>query len=211
MRGGPRLRAVARFALTEFGPIIGFGLLAAIWGVKVAIAGSIAIILVDTAWRRIKRVPLTRTYVLFSGLTLVFGLVDLVAVEPMLLKFESVLTNLVTAATFALGARGRTPLLQQFAEQRAGAPLPARADVRRFFQLFTLAWAAYFVLKALFYLWVALSFPLAQAVAIRSVVGSLSFALLLAVSVTQGRRLFDLCQRLRLLPPVPTREEGAEV
>jgi hypothetical protein len=37
-----------------------------------------------------------------------------------------------------------TPLPQKIAEPRQGAPFPDRKDVRRFCELFTLAWAGYF-------------------------------------------------------------------
>ena len=42
-----------------------------------------------------------------------------------------------------------------------------------------------------------------EAMALRSVVGSASFGLMILVSATQGRRLFFLCRRLGLLPKPP--------
>ena len=41
-----------------------------------------------------------------------------------------------------------------------------------------------------------------EAIAVRSVVGSASLGLMVVLSFTQGRRLFLLCQRMGLLPPV---------
>jgi hypothetical protein len=117
-----------------------------------------------------------------------------------MLKYESVITNLVTCGLFVLGAGGPKPMIQEAAEQRQGAPFPEGADIRHFFQLFTLLWAAYFFVKAGFYFWLAWILPMAQALAVRSVVGSISLGLMLALSVTQGRRMFDFCRRWRLLP-----------
>jgi hypothetical protein len=91
----------------------------------------------------------------------------------------------------------------ELAEQRQGSPFPDRPDITRFFQLFTLLWAGYFFVKAGFYLIVAALMPMTQAMLVRSVVGSASLALMVAVSVTQGRRLFRLCQWMGWLPPVP--------
>ncbi len=144
----------------------------------------------------------TRIYVLTSVLTVVFGSVDLLSATPFMLKYEAVITNAFTGLAFVAGARGSRPLIMELAEQRQGSPFPERPDVTRFFQLFTLLWAAYFFVKAGFYVAVALLMPLAQAMLVRSVVGSVSMALMVAVSVTQGRRLFRLCQWMRLLPPV---------
>jgi intracellular septation protein A len=197
-----RIKAVLGFAVAEFAPLIGFLLLSQVFGTKVAIAGTLVIVAIDSGWRWCKRVPFTRTYLLFVALTLVFGTIDLLSATPFMLKYEAVISNGVTGAVFVLGALGPKPLIQQVAEQREGRPF-TRDATRIFFRWFTLAWSAYFFLKAAFYFWAAWTMPMAQAVAIRSVVGSLSLGLMLLVSYTQGRRLFFLCQRWGLLPPSP--------
>ncbi len=194
-----RLMAAARFALAEFGPLIMFWTLAATLGVKPAILGSILFIVADAAWRWRKGHKFTHLYVLVSGLTLVFGLIDLASTSPFMLKYEAVITNVVTGLAFVAGALGEKPIIQEVAEQR-GETFVATQEVRAFFRLFTLVWAAYFFLKAAFYLWMTWSLPMLEAMALRSVAGSVSLGLMIAVSVTQGRRLFFLCRRLGLLP-----------
>jgi uncharacterized membrane protein len=197
-----RIGRTLRWVLSEFGPLIGFWVLAAAFGTKAAIAGSIGIIIGDSAWRYRRGIAFTRLYLLTSGLTLVFGAVDLLSADPFMLKYEAVITNLASAAMFAAGARGARPLIQELAEQRQGTAFPARADVRRFFQLFTLLWAGYFVAKAGLYFWFAWTLTLLQAAALRGIVGPASFAVIMALSVTQGRRLFALCRALGWLPAV---------
>lgn len=194
-----RIGAAARFVVTEFGPLIAFWLLAATLSAKAAIAGSLVVIIADAIWRRTRGVAFTRLYLLSSGLTLVFGAIDLLSVKPFVLQYESVVTNVATGIAFIVGAYGEKPLIQEAAEQRQGA-FPDTAEVRRFFELFTLFWAAYFFVKAAFYLWTAATMPLIQAMALRSVVGGSSLAVMIVLSVTQGRRLFFLCRRLGLLP-----------
>src|SRR5665213_2059031 len=105
-----------RFALTEFGPLIVFGALAATLGTKAAIAGSLAFIIADALRRYRWRIPATRLYIFSSILTMMFGTIDLFAVTPFMLKYESVITNLATGAAFIIGARGDKPMLQEFAE-----------------------------------------------------------------------------------------------
>ena len=200
--GMQRIVSILRFGLTEFGPLIGFWVLAAAFGTKVAIAGAVVIIVVDAVWRMRRGHRFTRLYLLTSGLTLIFGGIDLVSETPFMLTYEAVITNTVTGIAFVLGAYGEKPMIQEIAEQREGQPFPERADIRRFFELFTLAWAAYFFVKALFYLWTAWTFPMLEAMALRSVIGSASLALMIAISVTQGRRLFDFCSNRGLLPKV---------
>lgn len=189
-----KLLAFARFALAEFGPLIVFWALVATSGIKAAIAGSIVAILVDAAWRLWKKQPFTRLYLLVSALTLGFGSFDLCVATPFLLKFEAPITNVVTGVAFVFGAFGDKPILQEIAEQRVGA-LPATPAVTRFFRLFTLIWAGYFALKALAYLWIAALLPLTEAMALRSLIGSISLGLMIALSATQGRRLFLLFRR----------------
>jgi intracellular septation protein A len=195
-----RLIGLARFAAREFGPLIVFLGVSAALGVKPAIALSILTVVAESVWRWRRGENFTRLYLLVSGLTLLFGAVDLYAASPFMLKYESVITNIATGAAFVFGAFGDKPMLQEFAEQRAATPFPITAEVRRFFQLFTLAWAVYFLAKAALYAWLGWILPLTEAVALRSLIGGVSLALLIGLSVTQGRRLFFLCRSLGLLP-----------
>jgi uncharacterized membrane protein len=132
-------------------------------------------------------------------LAIVFGTIDLLSQAPFMLKYEAVITNIATGIAFVLGSRGEKPMLQELAEQRRGA-FPDRPDVREFFRLFTLLWSVYFFVKAGVYLWLGAILPMAQAVLLRSIIGSASMAAMVAVRFSQGRRLFSLCRRLGLLP-----------
>lgn len=183
------------FAAAEFGPLIAFLALSAAFNLKIAIAGAVAATLLDAGWRLIRRRPFTRLYLITTTLTLGFGAVDLLAATPFLIVYEAPITNLLTGAAFLAGAFGQTPLLQEIAQARLPEKLPATVQVRRFFRLFTLAWAAYFVVKAGVYVWLAAALPMAQAIALRSALGGLSLALMSVLSITQGRRLFLLANR----------------
>ena len=204
-----RIASTLCFLASELGPLIAFWALMATIGVKAAIAGSLVVIIADAIWRHMRGAPFTRLYLLSSGLTLIFGLVDLMSAQPFMLKYESVVTNIATGVFFAVGAYGEKPLIQEAAEQRQGEPFPDSAEIRRFFELFTLFWAAYFFLKATLYLWAAWTMPLTQAMALRTLVGTASAGLMILVSTTQGRRMFFLCRRLGMLPsPTAQTAEG---
>ena len=191
-----RLRSVARFVLAEFGPLIVFWSLALTFGVKAAITGALAVIVVDSALRLYRRQPFTRLYLVVAALTLAFGAVDLWLATPFLIAYEAPISNALTGAAFVVGAFGEKPMVQELAEARPGSNIPQTDEVRRFFRLFTLIWAAYFVLKALAYLWLAATLPLTQALALRSIGGGISLGLMIALSVTQGRRLFQVFRGL---------------
>jgi intracellular septation protein A len=204
-----KLAVVARFALAEFGPLIVFWLLALAFGVKPAILGSIAFIIADAVWRWRKGLKFTRLYSLISALTLVFGFVDLVATSPFMLKYEAAVSNVVTGIAFVVGALGEKPIIQEVAEQR-GESFVANDEIRTFFRLFTLVWAAYFFLKAFLFAWMAWTMPMLEAMALRSAIGGVSLGLMIAISATQGRRLFFLCRRFGLLPKATLAEPGAQ-
>ena len=204
-----KLVAVARFALAEFGPLIVFWLVALTLGVKAAILGSIVFILADALWRWRKGLAFTRLYLLVSALTLTFGFVDLVSTSPFMLKYEAAVSNIATGIAFVVGALGEKPILQEVAEHR-GESFVVTNEIRAFFRLFTLAWAAYFFLKAALFLWMAWTMPMLEAMALRSAIGGVSLGLMIAVSTTQGRRLFFLCRRFGLLPKQAPAETGAQ-
>jgi intracellular septation protein A len=199
-RIGAKALALVQFALREFGPLIVFLVVSTWFGVKLAIALSIVTVIGESAWRWRRGEGFTVLYLLVSGLTLVFGAVDLYAASPFMLKYEAVITNIAMGVAFAFGAFGEKPMLQELAEHRAASPFPITTEVRRFFQLFTLVWAGYFVAKAALYAWLGFILPLTEAIALRSMIGTVSLAFLIAISSTQGRRLFFLCRRLGWLP-----------
>jgi intracellular septation protein A len=198
-----------RVVLAEFGPLVAFWGLTLTYGVKVAIAGALVIILIDGAWRLWRGRPFTRLYLVVSALTLGFGAVDLYVATPFLIVYEAPITNTLTGVAFVIGAFGEKPMLQELAEQRPGNVIPPTAEVKRFFRLFTLSWAAYFFLKAVAYLWMAATLPLKQALALRSLAGSISLVLMIALSTTQGRRLFFLFRWLGWLGPRSETVAGA--
>ena len=182
-----------------FGGLIVFWTLVAFVDVKPAIAGAMGFIVLDALRLWHGGLGFSRLWLLSSALTAVFGAIDLSSAAPFMLAYESVITNAATGVAFVFGARGPKSLLQDLAEQRRG-PYPDRPDIRRFFELFTLLWAAYFFLKAALYFWAAWTLPLTEAMGVRTLIGPATLVLFSALSFSQGERLFTLCQHLRLLP-----------
>ena len=184
-----------RYVAAEFGPLIVFLALSAAFNVKIAIAGAVTATLIDAGWRWWRHTPFTRLYLIVTALTLGFGAVDIFSATPFLIVYEAPTTNLLTGVAFIVGAFGEKPMLMEIAQARLPERLPQTDEMRRFFRLFTLIWAAYFFLKAALYVWLAATLPLAQAIALRSALGGISLALMIALTSTQGRRLFFLCRR----------------
>jgi intracellular septation protein A len=204
-----RVLGFLRYVIMEFGALIVFWVGLYFLGIKPAIAAIIAFILLDALYRWRARKSVTRIYVLTSTLAVVFGAIDLNAATPFMIKYEAVITNMVTGIFFVLGARGEKSIIQEMAERRQQGTFPDRSDVRHFFRLFTLFWASYFFIKAAVYLWLGLILPLERALAHRLLIGNASLAAMLALSFLGGRRLFFLCRWLGLLPKVELAEVTA--
>ncbi len=186
-------------ALLELGPLaIFWGLM---WTVdlKIAIAVGVALLLGDAAFRYWRGMPITKLYVLSGVLTVAFGAVDLWAETPFMLKYEDVITSLVIAGVLAWGARGEKSMIQGLVEQQHGDAFEDGADIRRFFKLFTLLWAAYFVLKAIAYLWMGAVMPMEEALKVRPIVGMVSLAAMMLAS-WKAQVLFDFGVRVGILP-----------
>ncbi|MDE2198268.1 MAG: septation protein IspZ [Rhodospirillales bacterium] len=183
----------------ELGPLLVFWGLDLTLGLKIAIAGTMIFVIADAVRRHLMRAGFDRIWLLAAGMTLVFGAVDLYARTPFMLKYEAVITNIATAAVFALGMRGARPLLQEIAERAEPEAFAPRPDIRRFFQLLTLVWVAYFLLKAALYLWLARMLTLERAMAARTIIGTASMVGMMGLSM-QGRRLFALCKAWGWLP-----------
>ncbi len=184
--------------LQEFGGAILFWIVLRQFGLKPAIAATMLFVLVDGARRLLRGRRFTKVWMLSNTLVLICGVIDLRATGPFMIRYEAVLTNLVTGIVFLIGAFGKKPMTQEIAEDWQGGALEA-GPVRRFFIAFTLVWAGYFFIKALAYLWLAQVLPFQQALAVRSLAGTASLVVMLLISM-RGRQIYALTRRWNLLP-----------
>lgn len=192
-----------RYVVLEFGALIVFWIGLYSFGIKPAIGATVVFVVLDALYHWRQRIPVTRVYVLSSTLAIVFGAIDLYAANPFMIKYEAVVTNTAVGLFFVAGARGEKSLIQEVAEKRQRSePFPDRADVRYFFRLLTLLWAGYFFVRAAIYLWLGLILPLERALALRTVIGGVSLAVMIGGTTLMGRRLFFFCRWLGLLPTV---------
>src|ERR1051326_6531864 len=97
-----RVLGFLRYIIMEFGALIVFWVTLYFFGIKPAIAATIAFILLDALYRWRARKPVTRIYVLTSTLAVTFGAIDLYAANPFMIKYEAVITNTVTGIFFVL-------------------------------------------------------------------------------------------------------------
>ncbi len=198
------LAKVARTGAYDFGGIIVFYALLETVGLKPAIAGTLVFVAFDIWRRRRWGIGFPRLYVLTTTLAIVFGVVDLAAKTPFMLKFEGAVSAFLVGVFFAFGARGRS-VIEELLTQQAGEEAVAFPHARRFYQLMTLTWAAYSVLMSGFYLWVGLHYPYLKAIGIRQVGGFVGIGVMMILSVNM-MRLYAGFRRVGL---IPSGNEGA--
>ena len=187
------VRGLGAGILFDFGGIVVFYALMYTVGLKAAIAGTILFVAIDAVRRHRARLGFPKIYVLSTTLVIVFGVIDIVAKNPFMLKWEGVLTNLAVMAFFLAGMRGRS-VFQELAEQQSGQTFTDPHMVR-LFKLMTLLWALYFLGKAAFDVWTGLTMPLARALAVRQAVGFVGMGAMVLVTIQAEKVLRFLTGR----------------
>lgn len=200
----PPLRSVVALAVDNFGPLIVFLAVDRLWGLKPAIAASVAFSAFEIARKLSRGEPTTLLFRFTAAMTLVFGTVDLYAQRSFLFKYEACATNVLTGFFFGATLLDRKSILQEYYEKRPDAK-PLTADRVVYFRWLTVAWVVYFLVKAAVYLWLARTFSLERAAEIRSTAGAASFYAMLFVSIAGSKKIFPAIKRLGLLP-----DPGAE-
>ena len=166
--------------IQNFGPLIVFLVANNLAGLKPAIVAtiiwSIAEFAYITRWQRKKP---TQFFYFSLGTTLLFGMIDLYSDNPMLFRFEAVLTNVITGFYFGLTVFVGKPLIQEFAEKSKSADVEA-PGAKIYLRYLTVLWAAYFFAKAAIYFFLGISdLSIERVTIIRSALGPISFIAML--------------------------------
>jgi len=187
------LRGLGAGVLFDFGGIVVFYALMYTAGLKAAIAGTLVFVAIDALRRRVQKLGFPKIYIMSTALVIVFGMIDLFAKTPFMLRWEGVLTNLAVAGFFLAGLRGKS-VFQELAEQQSGEVF-ADPHMLRLFRVMTLLWALYFLAKAAFDVWTGLTMPLARALAVRQIVGLVGMGAMVLVTIQTERLLRFLTRK----------------
>lgn len=190
------LAAVVRGLIGTFGGLVLYWIALLTLGVKPAIAVAMVFILIDGGRRLVTGRTFPPIWLAGNGAAILFGLVDLYARTPFMLRYEGAILNFGWAIGFAIGTFGREPIVLKFARSRS-PDIPDNPQIIRFFRTFTAVWSLFFVVRAAAVLWIMESYPLTQAIAIRTAFGWISMGMMLLVSFN-GRKVYDICKRLGL-------------
>lgn len=188
------------FVAKNFGPLIVFWAIQYFAGLKIAIAASMLTAVGEFIYLKTRQQKPTPFLIFSTALALVFGVLDLWLTTPIFFKFEAGLTNLIFAGFFAASLWSAKPLVQEFAEESRSFADHDPRDVRFFFQVFTAAWALYFVAKAVAYTYINFHVSVGYSLLARMILGNATFAIMIGASMTGGRPLWLALTKARLMP-----------
>lgn len=183
----------------ELGSLVVFVVINHLAGLKPAIVVSALYTMTDVAWRLWRGRAITRIFKFSAAMTLTFGLVDVFSHRPFMMKYEAVVTNLVTAWFFGASLFGEKTLIQDFYEKRHEGET-VRPDLVVYFRWLTMVWVGYFLAKAGLYAWIAHHSGLERMLVVRAIVGGASFYALLGLSIFGSPYIVRALRRWGVLP-----------
>lgn len=192
------MQKMIRFILLNFGPLIAYHGIKALYGFRPAVLVSLAWVLAEVAHALVKRRKLSPLFILSSGTAVAFGLLDLYLQNATFTKYESVVTNVITGCFFSGTLWAEESAIQSFARSRDPERVFTGKMVYRT-RVLTMVWAGYFFVKAAVYFHISYHYSDLTAAAFRAGIGSISFYVLLALSLTQSRRVFDFLEQKRIV------------
>lgn len=189
-----------KFLFLNFGPLIGFYVINQFWGFKAGILASIVLVIAEYIWLKWKKQKIAIFFYFSSGVISFFGAADLFLQEAYLMKYEASLTNLLFAVFFGISLFKEKSIVQEFAETQGRTSAETSIDKSYFFKVFTAAWTLYFLIKAVFYLWLSSRISMNEGFIVRMFVGKVSFWIMMFFSIGIPKQIWGLMERLRLFP-----------
>lgn len=185
---------------SSFGPILVFYISNHFWGLQFAVITSIVWCIGEISYHKILKKPLSTFFKFSAVLTLTFGVIDIYLQQSIFFKYEAAMTNLLVGCYFASTLFSEKSIIREFAEAQGRIPKQISKDGEYYFRFLTLVWAAYSVIKALFYAWVASNYSLEEGLVVRGIIGNSTFYGLLFLSIFGSKPILYVLGRLRLLP-----------
>ncbi|MFZ3230617.1 MAG: septation protein IspZ [Pseudobdellovibrio sp.] len=204
-----RIKPLVTFILLNFGPLIGFYFINQFWGFKVAILVSIILVIAEYSWLKFRKIALSAFFYFSSALIVIFGIADLSIQEPFFFKFEAMLTNIFFATFFGMSLLKEKSIIQEFAEAQKRTSVNTSEDKTFFFKSLTLFWCLYFIVKAVFYLWINFNTSMNEALIIRLLVGKISFWIMMFISIGLPHQIWNVLEKFKLFPSQRTQKSLA--
>jgi intracellular septation protein A len=168
------------YAFRNFATPVAFYLLFRVAGPKPAILLAVVVTLLQVLVHRLQREPFSPFFIVSSGFTVTFGLMDLLSSSPRFFRLEPFAHNALVATVVMVTLFTGHPLAAWFirALPRRFQPELETEAGRAYLRQLTWVWVAYLFAKAFLFLYLAFRVDLGQLIVLRSLIGGGSLVLL---------------------------------
>ena len=198
----PKWLTGAAWIFKNFGPLIVFIAFEHLVGLFAAIISGVVTGAILVAWEIIRERTISPFTAFIAASVVGFGILDLHYQTGFFVKIEPALGNVLTGCFFLGTVVIGKPIVIEFAEKAMGRKLPETAHP--YLRTWTIVWGAFFFVRAAVYVWMAYRLSIDQALAVRGIVGPISFGGMFLVEMATRRLFFPK----RNAEPNPEPTEG---
>lgn len=195
-----KVKTLVIFILKNFGPIAGFYILNYFFGYRIATIVSLILVLLDYILIKFRKEKITMLFWAFNSVIIVFGVLDLLLSNQLFIMYEAFLTNTIIAIFWSASIFKDKSIVQEIAESQGRIDPIQSLDKRFFFNVFTIFWSVYFLLKGIFYLWTYRNTNMDSALMVRIFVGKISLWVMLGISTLLPRKIWKFMEWLKVFP-----------
>lgn len=155
-------------------------------GAKLAIGIAVGVSVSQTLVHRLRGIRFSPIFIVATGFTVFFGVIDLCLQDPCFFRLEPFLQNFLIGAGLTLTLAKRIPVAAWFASalpERMRPPLTPETE--GYLRKLTAIWTSYFYLKSLLFLYLAYQVDLDDLVILRTILGGGSLLVMIF-----GERLY---------------------
>ncbi len=186
---GLKVRKGISYVLINFAAPIVFYLAFHRLGPKPAIALAIGATGIQLGVHWVYRLSISPFFMVASGFTVSFGLIDLFIQSPRFFRLEPFAQNFLIATVLLFTYFARIPILAYFIRALPEALRPRVFNsTSRYLRKLTLIWAIYLYLKSILFLYLAFRVDLGALIVLRSVIGGGTLVLMFV-----GEMLYRKC------------------
>jgi intracellular septation protein A len=142
------------------------------WGAKAAIGFAVVITLFQLLVHRFYQIRLSPIFIVASGFTTLFGVIDLTLQSPRFFRLEPFAQNFLIGTALFVSLTARIPVAAWFI---SGLPTRIRPNLthesQSYLKKLTLIWGIYLYIKAIIFLYLAFQVNLADLVVLRTLIG----------------------------------------
>lgn len=167
-----KFRRTLLWIFESFGSLLVFYFVEHAYGLVPAIITGVALSVAIVTFQIVREKKPSRMTIFSAVMVVLFGGLDLYFRSGFFIKLEPAIGNFISGSFFLATVLTGKPLITELAMQTRGE-LPER--VQRYLRGLTLVWVAFFYLRAAVFMWLAYNATLDQALAVRGVLGPVSF------------------------------------